>query len=507
MATTRKAFLVLAALALAGLALADGAGAAPAADLAAMKRTAGPAVCRLSVENAWGVPAAVVSGFLLGDGRFIVSDLGAVAQPATTRVTVQFQDGQTAAATQFGMADPGLGLVALRVEADPSEEGKADAAATARKGLPLAPELPSLEGGVVVVAVGWRWGDQLTAVVGRLGKGPPIREVAARVRAELPAGVDSFVRMDGARLELASGSPMLDASGTVVAVTLDVMIRDTIASLAIPASSLRTTLLAAQPQLKPLSDLPKPIWPERVLRLPGAPPVATEVTRLAAENKKALRCPTCDGRGRVDWFSGFGMGRMSARSRDATVTCPTCHGERYTIQQTHLPGISDMVLAATRIAWAPTTDERTRASTRAAVLDSVKSLGGVGDYFVNRLAALTMDDLGRSALPRGVILPCQVRQHVEGPDGPYAILLPFGSETPVAVRVADLTALGAKGPLADHKDPADQAWIFLAGAVLSRFDSGNDKGFYILPVEWAPITAPKRVEEAPPVRRFVRPGN
>jgi len=505
MATTRKAFLVLAALALAGLALADGAGAAPATDPAAMKRAVGPAVCRLSVENAWGVPAAVVSGFLLGDGRFIVSDLGAVAQPATTRVTVQFQDGKTAAATQFGMADPGLGLVALRVEADPSEEGKADAAATARKGLPLAPELPSLEGGVAVVAVGWQWGDQLTAVVGRLGKGPLIREMAARVRAELPAGVDSFVRMDGARLELASGSPLLDASGTVVAVTLDVMIRDTIASLAIPASSLRTMLLATQPQLKPLSDLPKPIWPERVLRLPGAPPAATEVTRLAAENEKALRCPTCDGTGRVDVFSRFGMGRMGARSRNTI--CPTCHGEKYAMQRPLLPGISDMVLAATRIAWAPTTDERTRASTRAAVLDSVKSLGGVGDYFVNRLADLTMDDLGRSALPRGVVLPCRVRQHVDGPDGPYAILLPLGSETPVAVRVADLTTLGGKGPLADHKDPADQAWIFLAGAVLSRFDSGNDKGFYILPVEWAPIAAPKRVEETPRVRRVVRPGN
>jgi hypothetical protein len=73
--------------------------------------------------------------------------------------------------------------------------------------------------------------------------------------------------------------------------------------------------------------------------------------------------------------------------------------------------------------------------------------------------------------------------------------------------VADLTALGAKGPLADHKDPADDAWIFLAGAVLSRFDSGKDKGFYILPVEWIAITAPKPVEEAPRGRRFFRPGN
>jgi hypothetical protein len=364
--------------------------------------------------------------------------------------------------------------------------------------------LPSLDGSVAVIAVGWRWGDQLTAVVGRLGKGPPIREVAARVRAELPAGVDSFVRMDGARLELASGSPLLDTSGTVVAVTLDVMIRDTIAPLAIPASSLRTTLLATQPQLKPLSDLPKSIWPERVLRLPGDPPAATEVTRLAAENKKGMRCTTCNGHGRVDMYSGLDMGWIGARSRNSI--CPTCHGEKYVMQRTLLPGIPDMVLAATRIAWAPTTDDRTRASTRAAVLDSVKSLGGVGDYFVNRLAALTMDDLGQSALPRGVVLPCQVRHHVDGPDGPYAILLPLGSETPVAVRVADLTTLGARGPLADHKDPDDQTWIVLTGAVLSRFDSGKDKGFYILPVEWAPITAPKPVEEAPPrVRRVFRP--
>ena len=506
MSATQEMVLGPSALLLVGLALAVSAEAAAPLDASAMKRTAGPAICRLSVETAWGMPSAMASGFLLGDGRFIISDLGAVAQPATKRVTVRFQDGSTAVATQFGMADPVLGLVALRVGSDAPEEAKSDAGGPVREGLPLAPELPSLEGGVVAVAIGWQWADQLTTVVGRLGKGPAIREVAARVRAETPSGVDSFVRMDGGRLEAASGSPVLDASGTVIAVTLDVMIRDTVASLAIPASSLRTTLLATQPQLKPLSDLPKPIWPERVLRLPGDPPAATEIPRLAAENKKALRCPTCDGRGRLDMFSGFGIGRMG---RDATVTCPTCHGERYAMQRTLLPGISDMVLAATRIAWGPPTDDRTRASTRAATLDALKMLAGVGNYFQNRLAALVQDDLGRSSLvlPRGVALPCKVREHVDGPDGPYAILLPLGFKSPVAVRVADLTALGAKGPLADHKDPADDAWIFLAGAVLSRFDSGKDKGFYILPVEWIAITAPKPVEEAPRGRRFFRPGN
>ncbi|MCX5685633.1 MAG: hypothetical protein NT049_18400, partial [Planctomycetota bacterium] len=50
-------------------------GAATSIDLAAVRKDTATAVCRVTVENAWGVPLALASGFLLGDGRFAVTDL------------------------------------------------------------------------------------------------------------------------------------------------------------------------------------------------------------------------------------------------------------------------------------------------------------------------------------------------------------------------------------------------------------------------------------------------
>ena len=67
-----------------------------------LRESAGPAVCRITVENAWGIPQAVVSGFLLGEGRFVVTDLGAVARRGAARASLLFSDGFQAEATEFG---------------------------------------------------------------------------------------------------------------------------------------------------------------------------------------------------------------------------------------------------------------------------------------------------------------------------------------------------------------------------------------------------------------------
>ncbi|MFO8012629.1 MAG: hypothetical protein R6X20_04900, partial [Phycisphaerae bacterium] len=44
----------------------------------ALRARVGDAVCTVTAENAWGVPVSVASGFALGDGRFVVTDLAAV---------------------------------------------------------------------------------------------------------------------------------------------------------------------------------------------------------------------------------------------------------------------------------------------------------------------------------------------------------------------------------------------------------------------------------------------
>ncbi len=74
----------------------------PKFDLQFLRGSAGPAVCRITVENAWGIPQAVVSGFLLGEGRFVVTDLGTVARPGAARARLLFSDGAEAEATEFG---------------------------------------------------------------------------------------------------------------------------------------------------------------------------------------------------------------------------------------------------------------------------------------------------------------------------------------------------------------------------------------------------------------------
>jgi len=170
-------------------------------DPAEVRRTIEPALCLVTAENAWGAPVAVATGFLLGEGRFAVTDLGAVAQPGVARVTLTFAGGSTSVATEFGMADPALGLVALHVPRGRSTS----------PGLPLAPRLPALDGLGAVAAAGWRWGTEIEVVTGRVWRGPAIRDVAVRTRIETPVGVDAFLRMDGGRIDGASGSPVVGA--------------------------------------------------------------------------------------------------------------------------------------------------------------------------------------------------------------------------------------------------------------------------------------------------------
>ncbi|MCX5675662.1 MAG: trypsin-like peptidase domain-containing protein [Planctomycetota bacterium] len=462
--------------AVAGLCLAPvRAGGAAPIDMGAVRAAAQASVCRVSVNNSWGVPVATASGFLIGDGRFVVTDLGAVARPSVERVQLTFADGSAARAVQFGMADAALGLVVLRVEGD----------ASPRKGLPLAAALPPLDGTASVAAAGWQWGSQLDVVTGRLCKGPTIREVAALTRVDTPPGVDAFVRIDGGRTACA-GAPVFDSAGTVVAVTLEVTVHNTSAALAMPASSLRSALLVAQPQLKPLADLPKPLWPSRLLRLAGKPAWAGDCASAVSTFKMAMTCPTCKGRGKVQGPSSS----MWSYSMYSYVPCPRCHAETCWAQASVVKALAPAVEGATRTFWAPVADDNSRTAARATGAEVIKSLATAGRHYQFGHARLQANDLISGPLPQGVLVHAEVQKKIDGPDGRYVVLAPRNGSMPVLVRVDDLVAPGAKSTVTARKEPADGTWIFLAGTAIARLPGPDPKGVFILPLEWTPATMP-----------------
>jgi hypothetical protein len=460
------------------LAPTQGLSAAAPIDAGAVRGSARSAVCRVTVENAWGIPEAIATGFLLGDGRFVVTDLGTVGRPGAAQVSLQFQDGSKSIAREFGMADPALGLVLLRMPAD----------APARTGLALAAELPVLDGTAPVMAAGWHWGSQLEVVAGRLWKGPAMRDLAPLARVEPPAGVDTFVRMEGGRLEAAGGSPLLGSSGTVLAVGFNLLVRDVVAPLGMPATTLRSALLATPPQLKPLAELPKPLWPQRPLRMPGGPVAPAEIAAAASRFKTALLCEMCKGTGRI---TGDGPGRgLISRFFDARFPCPACRGELVTANEVSLKSLSTLAEQGTRTVWAPMADDRARAAARATGTDILKALIGYGPYFRRDHAAAAAAALRTGTVPPpwGIVCQAQVTGADNGPDGRYVFLSPWNSRATLAVRADDLATPGYK--TSARREPPSDSWILLMGAVLSRFKADSREGFFVLPCEWLSCTAP-----------------
>jgi hypothetical protein len=468
-------------------ALAAGAMQTGAAESAAISRSTSSAVCSVTAENAWGIPTVVQTGFLIGDGRFLVTDLGPIARDFPAQLLLGFQDGSVAVARQFGLADPGLGLVILRVEELKAEGSKTapEAPKVDRTGLALVTVSPSLEFGPSVVQAGWEWSDRLETAAARLRRGPTTQEVAAPLKIEPPKSPESFLQLDGVHLDAASGSPILDVDGKVVAITLEMSTGALPVILATPAVALREALTTGQPQLKGLAELPKSIWPTQGLRLPGKPG-GLDVPKVNQDIAKGMFCLNCGGKGKLE-------GPPAPAGRTAAVAiCPTCHGEKRIISKDLTTIVAGPIEVATRTVWAPVMDDRVRAAMREWGRDTLKTLTSVGPFFEQAYAEATTADLASPSLefPRGIVLQCTVQSHVEGPDGMYLLLAPWKGNVTAAVRLDDMLTLGARTPMSARKDPADGTWIGLVGSVLSAFDTGKVQGAFVLPLEWMVVENP-----------------
>jgi hypothetical protein len=289
-------------------------------------------------------------------------------------------------------------------------------------------------------------------------------------------------------------------------VRLEIAYHDATASLAVPATSLRAALLSAQPQLKALSELPEAPWSTRTLRLPGKPGLAAEITHAVQLAIADMRCPTCQGKGRIDPQNAMnapGGGGRGGRGGPGgpnngqgngpnggfgSRPCPMCHGEKSAAQGPLLTDLAELALSGARTVWAPTTDEHARAQVRSDAALLMKTLMGVGPHFDQALG--TAFDKPGGVFPRGTVLRAEVRESKEGPDGTYLILAPYRSTTLVGVRVDDLLTMGGKAPARDRKVPGVGSWVAVIGAVISKMDTGDEQGLAVLPMDWMPALVP-----------------
>jgi len=102
-------------------------------------------------------------------------------------------------------------------------------------------------------------------------------------------------------------------------------------------------------------------------------------------------------------------------------------------------------------------------------------------------------------LPKGILIRAEVKDRTDGPDGKYLLLSALDANTTLAVRLDDfMQPGGSKATAGNRREPAAGSWVMLCGMVLSRFDDGKTKGFFVLPLEWMPVAAPPPPDPAGP---------
>jgi len=440
-------------------------------DVTTVREKVSPGACQVTVINSWGLPVAYVNGFLLGQGRFVVTDLGAVGQPGVASVNLKFWSGTAATAKEFGLADASTGLVALKIDAEAPVPG----------GLDLASEAPPVSALPTTATVGWPWSKEFGVGPGHLSPAPPAKDLAQRCGITAPEGPDAFLRVEGVRFDAASGAPIVNAQGAVVAVRTDLAARGLALTLAAPAAPFRATLLSAPPQVKPLAELPKPVWPVRLLRLPGEPPAPAEFAKAVPAVKTAMICPTCNGKPNRGLGFGGGPGGWG--------TCRTCRGEGIAFSAQTKTVLSEVALDGTRGLWAPVADEKPRAAIRATAHEVLKILTLAGQGFQTSMAIgfwQDMDQWAANTMPRGGVFYGEVRETIDGPDGKYVLLRPGRTRDVVAVRL-DLLLEATTKAGAGTKELFPGMQVALIGAAVGRFRTpSGERAFYVLPLDWMP---------------------
>jgi len=450
-----------------------------------IRKMVGPKVCLVQADGPLGIPEAYASGFLLGAGRFVVTDLATVARGAE-RVTVTFDDGTSVVCDKFGMADPATGLVALAVP-DGSERG----------GLSLSTASGAGEGGVPAVIVGWKYAESLELVRGRVVNGMAAAEVAKKCKIEPPAGAPTFLTVYAPAKPLATGAPAVDASGDVVGIVVHLRGVDPV--VAVPAAALRQALLSAKPALKPLADLPRSVWPVTVDCLRGKPVTPQAFASSIRTIKLKSRCSKCRGSGKVLVKRIVGqqrdhMGMLHNIIRTEAETCRTCGGDGVVFGRGLYDDYVRMAEGITRLASDPAVSESVLRAAAENISSLLDALACVGASYRNELVQRGAMDLARlkNEFPHGVVVYAQCLETVREKGQAYTYLSPAGSNVRLLVAAEDLDRPLSARTNKKAARPRPGNWIILVGLARGWVGISKRKALYleVFGWDWGPVLGP-----------------
>jgi len=458
-------------------------------DIKALAAKVEPCVCAVTVRNAAGLPLAHATGFLMGQGGFVVTDLSALAQPGASDALVRFGEGVEATVREFGLADAVLGVAVVRIA-----EG-----APETPGLGIVSDPEAIENGARAAMVGWRWSEDRTSVIGRIEKGGTAAALASRLGMASPAKDLSLLAYDGPVVGGATGAPVVDAEGRVLGVWLDLADPDGM-NVVVPAPALRAAMLAERPSLRPLVGLPKPVWPVRVRPLAGEPPTPQQFAVLVRGMDARCRCKKCEGSGKIAVrrvvSSRVVGGLRHTKTRLEPETCPTCKGEGVLFADDTYDLYAKAADVGTRLRLEPGLDVRTASAARVNALEMLKHVADVGQTFRNAMAGRAALALGSEAteLPCGFVVYAQALETFDGPDGSYVRLAPYHGSVSLAMRLGEADDGETAAPWSYGK------WVVLAGLSEARFEWGGRRYVHTRPLSYVPGPYLGRPPRRPPER-------
>jgi len=447
----------------------------PSASIPADKlQDIGRRMCLVRVDGALGLPVSYASGFLLGGGKMVVTDLASVAQPGVKQVMVILGDGTEVVAKEFGMADPALGIAAIKVDLP---EGVGTGLALAKADV--------IEEGISAAVIGWRWGEDLNLTAGMLKGRVPAAEVADKVALETPPPNVEFLRFLCPRLDVATGAAVVDEQGTVVGIMVRLMGTDK--PIGVPGPLIRQALLAAGTDLKPLEALPNALWPVSLQVRPGRPPTAADFAAAVRLIKIQSLCSKCRGKGivTVKKFVGMHLGRKIFREEHET--CDQCAGEGILCGDGLYSKFSAMAEGAAHLIAAPDTPKNVRDAAFANGMGLLVALGKVPEGYRNSLTSQIQADLDAadSTYPRGAILYAQVKQSVKILGDDFTVLAPYNSQSVLMVNSDLLTPEYSADDSPTAAKPDFGAWLVVGGVLEGTADVYGAHPVFMRPFGWS----------------------
>lgn len=465
-----------------------------------LRETAASRVCLVTVRNSMGLPRGYATGFLIGDGRFVLTDLATLVQPGVVRAEVRFEDGTTRTARRFGFADPVLGVAAIALDGDEP----------LRPGFVLAAEESPVDGSVAVTSAGWEWGATLKLVKGRLVAGKSGSDLAAEAGCEPPAAQQAFTSVNGGGVVGTSGSPVLDGQGNAVGIWLAIAGKGGPIDVVVPAAAVRRALLSAKPELKDFADLPAPLWPARVRQMKGETPSPAALAQTVRSIRMQILCKKCKGTGTIIVTRVVGRHKVGGMVypvlRRDRKTCPDCGGEGTVMDDSAYKVLTLLADQALRISLDAGVEERAREAARANVVNVLEAMGKLTGRSRRAFIDAAAKGLGGGAgdSPRGFVAYAQVLETLKGPDGDYVVFAPFHSDRLLAARQDGLSVSSGDGkdPPAKRGSPGLSygRWVVLAVVAEGAFDLEGRKVVFVRPAAWVPgpLLGPPPSRERPP---------